>query len=201
MRILALAPHTDDVALGAGGCLAKLSEIGHTVSVLALSTGNPKTGSNEHEFRSAMRNLGVQLADALDYQCRRFPVMRQDILLEIEEQLDMIEPSLLIIPARHDHQDHRIVYEEACRVSRLRSLSMIAYEQPWNHLMDSFHPTMFISLGNRHIVAKVKALACFKSQLKKFYMQKSYVTANAVRWGAYTKSTFAEAYEVVKWVM
>ena len=45
MNILALSPHTDDAELGAGGTLARFAEEGHTVTVVAFSTGNRQTGA------------------------------------------------------------------------------------------------------------------------------------------------------------
>jgi len=37
MKILALSPHTDDIELGCGGFLSKLSEAGHPVYVICFS--------------------------------------------------------------------------------------------------------------------------------------------------------------------
>jgi LmbE family N-acetylglucosaminyl deacetylase len=197
--ILALAPHTDDVTLGAGGFLSHKRELGECVAIVAFSTGNSETGSSSEEFNDAAGIIGACVADTLGYPTRAFPDHRQAILASIEEQIALYQPNLLLVPARHDHQDHCVVRTEACRVVSSMSISVLAYEHAWSNTLHSFHPRCFAAIPFRHMCAKLNAMKAFRSQSHHPYMDSNYAIANALRWGIYVNDQFAEAFEVVKW--
>jgi len=197
--ILALAPHTDDVTLGAGGFLSHKRELGECVAIVAFSTGNPETGSSSEEFNDAAGIIGACAADVLGYETRAFPEHRQAILDSIEEQIALYQPNLLLVPARHDHQDHCVVRTEACRAVGAMSISVLAYEHAWSNTLHSFQPRCFAAIPFCHMRTKVNAMQAYRSQLHRPYMDPNYAVANALRWGIYVEDTFAEAFEVVKW--
>ena len=54
-KVLALAPHTDDVELGCGGYLSKLTKNKVVVDVIAFSAAQPlSVGDPVQEFENAM---------------------------------------------------------------------------------------------------------------------------------------------------
>jgi len=54
-KVLALAPHTDDVELGCGGFLSKLKKQGVVIDVVVFSEAQPLTGGNPVKvFKNAM---------------------------------------------------------------------------------------------------------------------------------------------------
>lgn len=199
--ILALAPHTDDAILGAGGYLSLCSGNGDETGILAFSTGNHVDGAKESEFEAAAAQIGVGETRLLDCPVRAYDSVRQEILLEIERVIEEWDPHLLIIPAKHDHQDHRVIHREAIRAARKKQIGILAYEQPWHQTMCSFSPTAFVELNTYHLNRKIKAVGCFTSQAHRSYTDGKYISANARRWGVCIEAEFAEVFEVVKWVI
>lgn len=199
--ILALAPHTDDAVLGAGGYIAKLAEEEEEIAVLAFGTGNAKNGSRESEFFTAMRTLGVETADILGFYAHHYPVIRQRILEKIETYIQLVQPDMLIIPGKHDHQDHQVVRKEAIRAARRSSLNVIAYSQSWAQSMCGFTPRFFVALEFRHLSTKMRALEAFISQQFRPYMEKDATIATAKHYGMAIGVDFAEAFEVVRWTI
>lgn len=199
--ILALAPHTDDVCLGAGGYVALAAERGEGVLILAFGLGNPESGAHSGEFATAARKLGPIATECLGYPCRAYHEYRQDILSDIEHYITKTGADTLLIPGRDDHQDHRTVREEACRVTRSRHVNVVSYEQAWNHAMCPFNPTLFVPLEFRHLAAKCEAIKAFKSQRTRPYARPDYAIANATRWAVYVEARYAEAFEVIKWTI
>lgn len=197
--ILALAPHTDDVCLGAGGYIARAVERCHDVKVVAFSTGNPEDGSNATEFKDAMGILGVKRFIIYEFETRAFPENRQDILWRIELNIKRERPRTLIIPAAHNHQDHRVVNHEARRIGHKYNVNIIAYAQAWSQTMCPFQPAAYASLAYRHLATKIKALQAYKSQAFRPYMDLNYQIANALYWGGFARTRFAEPFEVIQW--
>lgn len=197
--ILALEPHTDDVCLAAGGYLSWAKEGGFDTSVLAFSTGNDKTGSNSREFAAAMKALNVTEWRILDHPPHSYYETRQAILERIEWAIDFWAVDELIIPALHDHQDHRTVHEEAIRACRMREIDILAYGQPWSQMMTPFVPNYYVELEYRHMVQKLYALKAFKSQQDKPYMDENFTIACALYHGINVRGRFAEAFEVIRW--
>jgi LmbE family N-acetylglucosaminyl deacetylase len=105
----------------------------------------------------------------------------------------------LLIPALHDHQDHRTVHEEAIRACRMREIDILAYGQPWSQRMTPFVPNYFVDLSYRHVATKCHALKAFRSQAHKPYMDENYTIACALWHGIHVAGRFAEAFEVVRW--
>lgn len=199
--ILALAPHTDDVCLGAGGFVAAAVNDKTKVTIVAFGTGNEESGATVAEFHKAAAILGAYSVEPLRFEARAYPDHRQKILSYIEAYVDELSPDLLLIPGCHDHQDHITIHNEAMRVARSRPISVLAYEQPWNQLMHGFRPNAFMPLEFRHLAAKVRALQAFESQKDRVYLDPNYMIANAIRWGAFARTRFAEAFEVKKWML
>ena len=74
-KVLALAPHTDDVELGCGGYLSKLTKNKVVVDVIAFSEAQPlSVGDPVQEFENAMEIIGVNKTDFLGYRPRYFRV-------------------------------------------------------------------------------------------------------------------------------
>jgi LmbE family N-acetylglucosaminyl deacetylase len=75
----------------------------------------------------------------------------------------------------------------------------LGYEIPWNNR--TFNTESFVLLGEDHIKAKVKALECYRSQLDRFYANEGFIRALARTRGTQIGAAYAEAFEVVRWVI
>lgn len=204
-KVLFLAPHTDDVELGCGATLARVIEEGGDVYIAAFSTARqslpPNTPSNqlEIEFRSAMDVYGVDSTHLFvyDYEVRKLNFSRQDVLENMIELKNQIDPHWVFLPSGNDlHQDHQVVFNEGLRAFKDRTIW--GYELPWNHI--SFNAQGFIKVELRHIENKWLALQEYKSQIvkKRPYFEKTFIEGVAKMRGVQINETYAEAFEVVR---
>lgn len=179
-NILVLSPHTDDAELGCGGLISRFG-----ADVISYSfCGNELI---EDEFRESMTLLGCEYT-CYDFPVRRFNEHRQDILdTMIREKYDIV-----FCPSSFDkHQDHRVIYEEA---KRAFNCSIFGYELPWN--CSEFKTDVFIPFDS--VEAKLKALACYKSQAEKPYFNPAFITGLAKVRGVQAGCEFAESFEAIR---
>lgn len=208
-RILLLSPHTDDAEIGAGGSIIKFIEEGKQIFWVVFSTAEeslPKElpqDALKEEFLNVVKSLDLEKSD---YEINHFKVRhlhesRQEILEKMIKIRDQFQPNLVIGPSINDvHQDHQIVAYEMIRAFKMDS-SIISYELPWNHL--TFNTQLFIKLQNHQIKRKVEMLKFYESQLlkKKRYFSEKYISGLARVRGVQINADFAEAFEVIKWII
>jgi len=75
----------------------------------------------------------------------------------------------------------------------------LGYEIPWNNI--TFHTQSFIKLEERHIIKKIEALKAYKSQQGRFYANEEFIRSLAITRGTQISVKYAEAFEVIRWVM
>jgi LmbE family N-acetylglucosaminyl deacetylase len=206
LRILVLAPHTDDAELGAGGTLARWLHEGHEVHSVAFSIARESVPASfpsdvlSNEVRAAASTLGINehRLKVLDYPVRKFPQYRQEILEDMVRLRSEIKPDVVLVPATTDvHQDHVTIAQEAIRA--FKSVTVLGYELPWNNIL--FRSQVLVALEARHVEAKTRALACYKSQAHRDYMQKDFVSGWARYRGVTVGLMFAEAFESIRVVI
>ena len=81
------------------------------------------------------------------------------------------------------------------------SASIICYELPWNHI--EFKTQLFVKIGEQHLAKKIELLRRYKSQidLDRPYFSEEYIRGWAKMRGVQVKADFAEAFEVVRWIL
>lgn len=209
MRVLVLSPHTDDAELGAGGSIIKFLEEGHDLRWVVFSTAEeslPKgmpPDTLRKEFTTNVKALGLDEDQAIVHQfrVRRLNESRQDVLEELVLIRDDFEPDLVLSPSRNDHhQDHQVVSSEAVRAFKTTA-SIICYELPWNHV--TFDTQFFIGLERRHIERKMELLMNYRSQLAegRNYFSEEFIYGLAKVRGIQCDADYAEAFEVVRWML
>ena len=209
MRVLFLSPHTDDVELGAGGTLVKLLEGGNEVYWIVFSSAEdslPPGFSKDtlkREFLSVVNDLGLNEEQyyILNFRVRHLPEYRQEILEELVKIRKGYSPDLVIGPSLNDyHQDHQVVAWEMVRAFK-NTASIISYEMPWNHVM--FNTQLFVRLDKKHIDQKISLLSHYKSQisLNRPYFSEDFIRGWARTRGVQVGAKFAEAFEVIRWII
>jgi LmbE family N-acetylglucosaminyl deacetylase len=209
MEILILSPHTDDAELGCGGSIVKFLDEGHKIYWAVFSTaeeslpeGMPKD-SLKKEFCSVIDNLGMSLESCLVYnfKVRSLHQHRQEILEELVKMKANFDPDMVIGPSVNDlHQDHQVIANEMIRAFKTSS-SIICYELPWNHI--SFMTQLFIKLKKDHVAKKCDILKEYRSQLMKdkLYFSRQFIYGLARTRGVQCNTRYAEAFEVVRWMI
>lgn len=207
-RVLAVGAHTDDIELGCGAVLNRLSRHGAEIRVAVFSRaeqslppGTPKD-TLEREFRASMQHLGIEESAIHMGQVpvRDFPEHRQPILEDLVRINRSYDPDLVLTMSSTDtHQDHEVVHAESVRA--FRGKSVLGYETPWNQRVSS--TTLFAEVDEGDVDAKIKMIGEYGSQagLGRSYVTPEYIRSAAMFRGVQGKCGLAEAFEVItmKW--
>lgn len=205
-RVLVLAPHTDDGEIGCGGTIPKLVQRGADVLYIAFSSADealpkgvaPGTLKNELYAATAVLGIASKNVRCLDYKVRNFSYRRQDLLDDMHRLKEEYDPEIVFAPSLNDlHQDHKTVAEECRRMFKMTTI--LGYEMPWNNI--SFDTLSFSVLQRRHLDLKIRALEVYESQKQRKYMNRDFVESLARTRGVQIAAPYAEAFEVVRWVI
>jgi N-acetylglucosamine malate deacetylase 1 len=206
IRILVLAPHTDDGEFGCGGTIAKYIEQGAEVYYAAFSTAEESVQEPfpknilEIEVKAATKVLGIKPNHLIiyRYQVRRFAQYRQEILEDLVKLNKELEPQLVFIPSLNDlHQDHTTIANEGLRA--FKRTSILCYEMPWNNI--NFSTQSFVKLNEFHLNQKIEALKCYESQMVRPYASEEFIRSLAITRGTQIGTKYAEVFEIVRWIL
>ena len=204
--VLVLAPHTDDGEFGCGGSIARYIKKGARVVYVAFSSCEQSVASHlpknilRKEVVEATKILGIAEDDCivLNFEVRRFPQFRQEILDKMIELNNQYEPNIVLLPSTKDtHQDHQTINAEGFRA--FKRTSMLGYEVPWNNL--DFRTNCFIEISEESLMTKIKALKAYKSQKEKAYATEKFIRSLAHTRGVQIGKIYAEAFEVIRWII
>jgi LmbE family N-acetylglucosaminyl deacetylase len=204
-KILLLAPHPDDPEYACGGSIAKWSRdndlyyAAFSPCKISLPEGFPEDALYQ-EMQASTSLLGIPESNIITYNfpVRRFSEHRQDILEEMVKLRKRFQPDLVVMPNSNDiHQDHKVVYEEGLRA--FKHSSLLGYELPWNSLQ--FTSNFHVKLDKNDLDTKWKSISCYKSQEKRAYKSEDFFTGLARVRGMQVGSEFAEAFELIRWIL
>jgi len=208
-KILVLSPHTDDAELGAGGTLIKFIAEKKEILWVVFSTAEeslPKEMDKdtlEKEFISVTKKLDLQKDQYIvnHFQVRKLHEKRQEILELLVQIRNKFLPDLVIGPSLNDfHQDHIIVATEMVRAFK-GTASIISYELPWNNV--TFHTQLFVQLDKKYVEKKIELLQSYNSQIikERSYFSEEFIWGFARTRGVQINTQFAEAFEVIRWMI
>ena len=196
-KILAIAPHTDDIELGCGGLLSRYKNKAE-IDTIAFTSAQPLSkGSPVDEFYDAMGLIGANTR-FLNFEPRVLNEQRQRVLdylwkLNKEKNYDVV-----FCPSTYDcHQDHKVISEECFRA--FKKTTILGYELLWN--CRTFRTDLFVSLEKKDLDLKMKMLDCYKTQGERVFMSKDYIYDIARTRGLQIGRKYAEAYEVIRAVI
>lgn len=205
-KILILSPHTDDGEFGCGGAVSKFIESGSRVIYAAFSAAEQSVLPHlpkdilRHEVLAATSSLGIHKEDCLvyDFEVRRFPEFRQKILDKLIELNREYLPDLVLLPCTNDtHQDHQTIVQEGFRA--FKRTTMLGYEVPWNNL--DFRTSCFIGISELNLFSKIQALSKYESQKHRNYADAEFIRSLSITRGVQIGKQYAEAFEVIRWVL
>lgn len=204
-RILVLCPHTDD-EFGCAGTIIKLAKMGGDIRYIALSRceesvpqGFPKN-ILDAECRKCTAAMGIKPknVEVWDFQVRKFPQHRQEILERLVVIKNTFNPDLVFLPSTFDkHQDHAVVSIEGFRA--FKHSTIFGYELPQN--ITSFNHSAYIALSEQEIEKKISALSKYESQKSKPYSSAEYIKGLALVRGVQINTKYAEAFEMIRLVI
>jgi LmbE family N-acetylglucosaminyl deacetylase len=189
MRVLVVAPHADDEALGVGGTIARYAAEGHDV-VVAIMTGYGPERNWPGITQAMINDIRAEAKQAHAILGVRETIFRDipTVIVEAEplwkineiagDVLKEIAPDVLYVPFSYDlHRDHRAIshsFEVAYRPSsavgrRIKEVYMYetVSETHWApaYIDTNYSPNVWVDI-QAYLPKKLDALRCFKSQMR-----------------------------------
>jgi len=197
--IIAFGAHPDDIEIGLGGTLKRLSQNSREIIMVIATIPNQKE-IRRKESENAARMLGVSRLIHVNIPLDDFGFNRKTIG-EIDDLLNRHQPSTVFTHWRGDsHQDHVNLTSCVLAGARHNHFNVYMYEQtiPGGITDASFRPQLFIDI-TPHLEDKIKSIKLHASQCAKYgdgWLEG--LRGRAAHRGYQIKTKFAEAFEVVK---
>ena len=161
-KTLIVCPHFDDEVISCGGIIARLSELGHDVSVLVMCEHRKPVEPLIAQCHRAMNLLGVS-ADQVVHS--NMPHHRNKVLV-LDQDLLNFQPTAVLIPYPSHHQDHQMLYDVCCSALRPRPDLLVEfvgmYEYPYADAWPNRIPEhrMVVSIHDQ-LMRKTSAMRCY----------------------------------------
>jgi len=201
--ILAFGAHPDDIEIGMGGTLAKLSAIGYDVlPIIATLPNFTKIDSKEIRRMEALMStkvMGCKSPEFLDLAPEDITFGRKFVTL-IDNIVQSHEPEAIFTQWIGDsHQDHHVLTRSVIAASRdLNNLFMYETTIPGGIGETSFRPQLFVDISGT-IDVKRNALECFESQKARAgHLWINAVIGRSMYRGYQMATQHAEAFEIIK---
>ena len=203
MKILVLAPHTDDAEWGCGASIHKWLKNGAEVFHVAFSDASHSLPEGlakdtlRSEFHAANDILGVKPENRhiFNYDVRHFPSVRQQILEDLINLRGNIEPDLVLCPSSYDtHQDHEVICKETFRA--FKRSSILGWELVWNNR--TIELSYFEHVDEENVRVKIDAVGAYESQVFRSPLYASLIRGLSEQRGVQVSLPFAEAFETIR---
>ncbi len=221
-----VAPHADDEILGAGGLLVQAHQAGAEIYVLYVTVAGFETvrGGMSVGFKARLQeveavtgSLSVAGYDILyekgenHLELDTLPTVTLVDWLERGSKFGLarVKPTVVLLPSfKHNHQDHRAVYEAGLAVLRSNPVCerhrqcVLAYEIPGTGQLGlpGFDPTVYLELTADDLEKKCDLFARYVSQvLEEPGLRSPYAIKTLAQYrgleGGYSR---AEAFELLR---
>jgi len=201
--MLVFGGHPDDVEIGMGGTIAKLSKIGYNVklviAVLPSFTRNDKKEERKLEAINSSKVMGCNEPDFLDLSPDEM-IHNRKLIGIIDKYIIDYKPKAVFTQWIGDsHQDHQILTKSVISGSRdTTDLYMYETTIPGGITEQAFRSQLFIDVTD-YINIKKKALECFHSQqLRCGPIWIDAIMGRAAYRGYQLNCKYAESFEVIR---
>ena len=198
--IIAVAPHIDDVELGAGATIHQLAK-SNAVHYVGLSLPSlVKRDLFMEEFAKSSRILGIDPSHVIlrDFDTRNLFDARGEILQLLYDLNQKLKPDLVLLPNSQDiHQSHEVVFAEGRRA--FKYTNVLGYELPWNSI--EFSMDVFVTVSKADVDAKIAAINAYHSQKHRMFFSNDIVGDLARVRGKQVGRDYAECFELVRFIL
>ena len=199
--VLVVAPHLDDVELGMGGTLSRITRSNpKSIHYLGLSLPpNVDEVGYMDEFWESNKDFNIPKENYTFrfYDPRDLFSNRLDILQLMYDINKTVLPDIIFIPNSQDvHQSHQAVHQEGVRV--FKNSTILGYELPWNSI--KMNMDVFITLDKTDVMTKQKAINAFKSQFSRAFFENDILASLAEVRGKQVNKQYAECFELIRMV-
>lgn len=179
VNILAVGAHPDDVEIGAGGTIAKVTAGGGKAGIISLTEADlSSNGSVSNRLEEAERAASILMADpviTLNYPDRHLLDHRTSIITELTKLIRLYQPKIVLAPWHADrHPDHghcAMLVKEAVFNAGIKKY--LPDHKPWKpnrlyyYAINSTDRPHFAVDISSNLERKFEALGAFKSQFVK----------------------------------
>ena len=197
-KVCFIGAHPDDIELGCGAMIAHISKSTEVLCVtLSNNQKNPLLTNVVDEYYRSMAVLGVPKDHviACEFETRRFPHARQEILEYMIQLKQSFHPDIVFVHTKADlHQDHGTVTEEALRA--FRGISVLGFDVIRSSY--GFFPNFLVEVNEEDVASKIKALAEYHTYVDKYYFKPEVTRATLIRHGALAERPYAEGFDILR---
>jgi N-acetylglucosamine malate deacetylase 1 len=196
-RVLAFGAHPDDLEVGAGGLLARLSDEGADVTMAVVSIPN----HSDQRRKEAHAGAAVVDADLFvlfdDKPCRVEDLPMHELVRRFDQIVGDVRPDLVITHSAFDlHWDHGLVNRATVSALRRTPCDLLAFlSSPEMNAQARAVGQCFADI-TKTIDTKIRAISAHASQVAKLDLESSRDLARAM--GRISGYEYAEAYEVLR---
>ncbi|MCA9676843.1 MAG: PIG-L family deacetylase [Kofleriaceae bacterium] len=196
-RVLAFGAHPDDLEVGAGGLLARLSNEGADVTMCVVSIPN-RGDERAAEARAGAEVIGADLFILYEGKpCRVEDIPMHELVGRFDQLVGDLRPDLVITHSGHDlHWDHGLVNRATVSALRRTPCDLLSFlSSPEMNAQSRSYGQCFADISTT-MDTKLAAISAHKSQLPKLDLESSRDLARAM--GRISGVAYAEAYEVLR---
>jgi N-acetylglucosamine malate deacetylase 1 len=197
-KVCFIGAHPDDIELGCGALIAHIAAKTEVLCVtLSDNQKNPALKNVLAEHRRSMAALNVPEQNVIvgEFETRRFPHARQEILEYLIELNRVHHPEIVFVHTKADiHQDHATVTEEALRA--FRGTTVLGFDVLRSSY--GFFPNFLVEVTAEDVERKLAALAEYKTYASKYYFNPEITRATLIRQGALAERPFAEGFDILR---
>src|SRR6266516_1360275 len=201
--LLVFGAHPDDIEIGMGGTVAKLTGMGYDVNLVIATLPNfVKIYTKEQRQMEAImsaKNLGCKQPEFLDLSPDEITFGRKFVTL-IDKIIHRYEPDAVFTQWIGDsHQDHQALTRAVISASRdLNNLFMYETTIPGGVTENAFRPQLYVDISAT-LDIKTNALDCFESQkIRCGHLWVDAIVGRCAYRGYQNNTRYAEAFEVIK---
>jgi len=196
-RVLAFGAHPDDLEVGAGGLLARLSAEGAEVTMAVVSI------PNNNDVRRKEAHAGADVIDAdlfILYEekpCRVEDIPMHELVRRFDHVVGDVRPDLVITHSAFDlHWDHGLVNRATVSALRRTPCDLLAFlSSPEMNAQSRAIGQCFADISTS-IDKKIAAIGAHQSQVAKLDLESSRDLARAM--GRISGYEYAESYEALR---
>jgi len=196
-RVLAFGAHPDDLEVGAGGLLARLSQEGAEVTMAVVSIPNNNVARRK-EAHAGADVIDANLFILFDEKpCRVEDIPMHELVGRMDQIVGDVRPDLVITHSAYDlHWDHGLVNRATVSALRRTPCDLLAFlSSPEMNAQSRAIGQCFADITNT-IDTKIDAIKAHASQIAKLDLESSRDLARAM--GRISGYQYAEAYEALR---
>lgn len=200
--VLAIGAHPDDLEIGMGGTLARLSDEGARVVMVVVCVPSDLE-RRKVEAERAADILGCDLQFLLPEACRRVEDLKTYELVGLLDKLvERHKPAAIVSHALNNyHKDHALVYNACLAAQRLSFHDFFCYYPTSCHPVQvPFFPQAFVDISGT-IERKMRAIESHASQFSQRGLETAHFRLSAREYGRLAGVEYAEGLEVVRMML